>query len=99
MLRSRTHVPPAIAVRVTLGGCSAGPITGLTNAKQRWQSARPPTVDGLFDVIASANARNAAVLDASYDASLGYPTSISIDYTRNVADDEITYSVSAFHAR
>jgi hypothetical protein len=37
-----------------------------------------PTIEGLFDVMASANARNAAGLDASYDGSLGYPTSISV---------------------
>src|SRR5512140_140803 len=38
-----------------------------------------PTIDGLFDLVAAANARHPASLVAAYDTSLGYPTSIYID--------------------
>lgn len=65
---------------------------------EQWNSSFP-SIDGLFDLVTSANARNAASLVAAYDASLGYPMSISIDYVANVADDEIAYTVTSFHAR
>ena len=54
------------------------------------------TMDELFGVLADAYGRNADVTTVSYDALLGYPTSISIDYIRNVSDDELFYGVDSF---
>ena len=54
------------------------------------------TVDDLFSIIVDAIARNAVELDVTYDGGLGYPLSISIDYDRNVIDDEIFYTVEDF---
>jgi len=42
----------------------------------------------LFDLIASAKARGAAV-QASYDAERGFPKEIHIDYDKNVIGDEL----------
>ena len=54
------------------------------------QSFYPYTIPQLFGVIADALDHAAYVLIVEYDATLGYPTLISIDYSRQVADDEFT---------
>ena len=46
------------------------------------------TVDGLFELVAAAQARHVEVR-AQYDAALGYPTSIYIDYDKNLIGDEL----------
>jgi hypothetical protein len=57
------------------------------------------TVEALFDIVQSALARHAAVVDTAYDPALGVPLSISIDGNFQIADDEVSYGVSGFHAR
>jgi len=54
------------------------------------------TMDDLFGVLAQAYAQNADEVLVEYIALLGYPTSISIDYVREVSDDEIFYGVDSF---
>ena len=51
-----------------------------------------PSVEGLFDFIEDAQRQNAFRLEVSYDAALGYPTLIAVDYDRTIADDEFTYT-------
>ena len=46
------------------------------------------TIDDLFDLIASAMAREAEVR-VNYDAALGYPTSLYIDYDAGYVGDEL----------
>lgn len=46
------------------------------------------TVDGLFDVVASALERG-SIVRVSYDAALGYPTKIFIDHDRDFIGDEL----------
>jgi hypothetical protein len=46
------------------------------------------TVDGLFDLIASALGRGVQVR-AAYDAELGFPREIYIDYDTNLIGDEL----------
>jgi hypothetical protein len=58
-----------------------------------------PAVEGLFAVVDSAVARNAAKIDAQYDALYGFPVRIAIDYVSNAIDDEITYVMSDFRLR
>ncbi len=58
-----------------------------------------PSIDGLFDLLVDAKARNAARADVTYNPTLGYPVQISLDYRTQVADDELFYTVSAFRAR
>lgn len=48
------------------------------------------SVSDLFDLIDEAMAKPVVELAVSYDESLGYPTSIYIDYYARMADDEIT---------
>jgi len=46
------------------------------------------TVDGLFELIAAAQARGVQVR-AAYDAELGFPREIYIDYDTNLIGDEL----------
>ena len=57
-----------------------------------------PDVEGLFDFIEDAQRQNAFRLDVRYDPLLGYPTLISVDYDRMIADDEFVYTTLDFHA-
>ena len=81
----------------------------VTVADGRVQSVRPegellplpgaeagqyPSIDGLFDIVASALAIPAHLVDVEFDRDRGFPHSIAIDYWVNVADDEISYLVS-----
>ncbi len=66
--------------------------TGVLSAAETHQAM---TVDELFLRIARALEQGAVHLSVVYDDELGYPTSISIDHDRKIADDEISYSVSA----
>lgn len=53
-----------------------------------------PSIKGLFDFIDRGIANHAAVLDVSYDPSLGFPSKIVYDGAANAVDDEVTYTVS-----
>ncbi len=57
------------------------------------------TVDELFDFIANAIDRKAAKIDVQYDATLGYPTSIAIDYSVNIADEEMSFKTAALQTQ
>jgi len=52
------------------------------------------TIDQLFDIIREA--RGADQLDVKYDLESGFPLSINIDYEKNTADDEVSYTVSNY---
>jgi hypothetical protein len=58
-----------------------------------------PTIDGMFDTIQNAFDQHSARVDVSYDPALGYPVSIALDGSVNVADDERSYTLSNFHVR
>jgi Family of unknown function (DUF6174) len=52
-----------------------------------------PTIDYLFDIIAVAIKDQAFDLRVQYDARMGYPKSIILDYREMIADDEVYYEV------
>jgi hypothetical protein len=52
------------------------------------------TVDGLFELIAAAQARGVQVR-AAYDAELGFPREIYIDYDTNLIGDELDLRMTA----
>lgn len=54
-----------------------------------------PTIEDLFEEIRQA-IETADALDATYDGTLGYPVSVSIDYLENAIDDEMAFDVSEF---
>jgi hypothetical protein len=55
---------------------------------------RGETVAALFDLVAEAYEQGAESIAVEYDAEWGYPTSIGIDYSTQMADEEIAYRVS-----
>lgn len=59
---------------------------------------RYETIDGLFDLIQDAIDEDAASISAEYDADLGYPTDVFIDYDRRIADEERGFVVTEFVA-
>jgi hypothetical protein len=58
-----------------------------------------PTIEGLFGRIDDARRQHAASVDVQYDPSFGFPSMISIDYSRPAVDDEVTYRAYDFHQR
>ena len=52
------------------------------------------SIDQLFEVLEEAVQRKADRITVKYDAKLGYPTSIFIDYIKLAADDEVAFSAT-----
>lgn len=53
-----------------------------------------PSVDGLFDILEDAIARDAHSISATYDPDTGVPVEFFIDYQENVADEELGMQVT-----
>jgi hypothetical protein len=82
----------------------AGSVTRVTYLDNAQTLESPPadafpTIDDLFDHIDEAARMDAASLVVTYDATLGYPTLISIDYRRDISDDEIIIRASNLEAQ
>lgn len=56
--------------------------------------ARYDTVDELFALLIDAVDRDADMISATYHGRLGYPVEAAVDHRREVADDEIVFSVA-----
>ncbi len=75
-----------------------GAVTAVTSATTG--DALPPneaalfqiTIDSLFNWVATAAGGAADAVTAEYDATLGYPRVVSIDYFTDAVDDEIEFS-------
>lgn len=52
------------------------------------------TIDQVFDIVANAIERRADGFSVAYDADLGFPSAIELDYVREIADDEVTIRVT-----
>ena len=81
----------------TVGTVRGGSVTGVRHRPAGTTTEVPAaeknfdyywTVDGLFALIASAQARGVQVR-AAYDAELGFPREIYIDYDTNLIGDEL----------
>ena len=57
-----------------------------------WQAVFP-TVDGLFDFIEDAIDRGAESIEVTYDAEIGLPVAVRVDYRLALADEEVAYEV------
>jgi hypothetical protein len=78
----------AISARYTASGVAVG----------KSYAALFPDVEGLFRLIADAQAQHYYKVDVEYDPELGFPTSISIDAVKNALDDESFTLVKDFKA-
>lgn len=54
------------------------------------------TIDSLFDTVDSAISKRVHRLEVQYDAAYGFPTSIVIDPSSMITDDETGYYVTNF---
>ncbi|MUG98791.1 hypothetical protein F7734_43470 [Scytonema sp. UIC 10036] len=54
------------------------------------------TIPKLFNVIQDAINRKAESLNVEYNAKLGYPTQINIDYSAQIADEEVFLTIEKF---
>ena len=54
------------------------------------------TVDGVFHKIEDALEGDASQVDVEYDATLGYPASVFVDYNRRTADEELRLQLLDF---
>jgi hypothetical protein len=54
------------------------------------------TIPKLFDVIQDAIDRRAYSLNVRYNSRLGYPTQIDIDYSSQLADEEVYLTIENF---
>lgn len=56
------------------------------------------TVDDLFALIEDAYSRDAEMVSVDYDPETGVPTRIQIDYSSQMVDEEVGYTVSDLSA-
>jgi hypothetical protein len=55
-----------------------------------------PTVDDLFTIVSSTQARKPSSFNVTYDETYHFPRVIDVDYVKNAADDEVTYRAENF---
>jgi hypothetical protein len=70
---------------------------GSFPASRHAYASQYPDIPGLFAVVEEA-ATEADELDTEFDATYGFPTSISIDWIENAVDDEVAYVMQDFVA-
>jgi hypothetical protein len=94
--------PPETLVTVT-----SGRVTQVRHRRAGFEREVPAaaknlqfywTVPELFDLLEAALAREATVR-FRFDATLGYPTSVYIDYAANTVGDEVDVRITRFEAR
>ena len=66
--------------------------TNLSNDLQR----NIYTIEGLFQLVRAAQKKGAHSIKVQYDSNYGYPTSIFIDHSAEIADDETILNVRHF---
>lgn len=56
------------------------------------------TIDDVFDRLEDAVAQDAFLIRVTFDAELGYPTSVTLDYDERTADDELALELGGLQA-
>ena len=54
----------------------------------------PMTVEEMFALIQNAIDEKADAITVTYDATLGYPKELWVDYSKMMADEEMSYTYS-----
>lgn len=54
------------------------------------------TIDKLFTYLRNARDQNPVRFDVTYDVNRRFPTAVTLDYRREIADDEMSISVKDF---
>ena len=85
-------VPPAnTPLKVSVKNGKITQVINLNTNQSITDLDFPNNIDQLFEIIETAIKENADEILVNYDATLGYPTRIAIDYQTMLADDEVTY--------
>ncbi|MFM2318118.1 MAG: hypothetical protein RLZZ215_739 [Pseudomonadota bacterium] len=85
-----------IAIRVLQGKIQQAELVSSQKPLPPERQADAKTIEELFQLIRDAINRPAASVNISYDPQYGFPSTISIDLDRMIADEELYYSVKAF---
>jgi hypothetical protein len=56
------------------------------------------TIDRLFDDMQSGQTSKADKVEATYDATYGFPSRVNVDAIQNAVDDEYSVQISNFEA-
>ena len=100
-VRRSGFLPPSVSgpARVTVkNGEVVSVVAAGENSIDASAFASIDTIEELFSLVQNGLDQKAAALDASYDATLGFPTQIAIDPNLLAADDETNYTVTEFTA-
>lgn len=83
-----------LLVRVRAGTVTSATRMADGSALSAAELADVPSVGELFDIARQALAE-ADEVEVAYHPTLGYPTSLAIDWQENAADDEVFYTAAA----
>jgi hypothetical protein len=88
------------AVRLEVRGGSLSSVKYVDTGTDVAENFRPNIfkVESFFDLIDSTQAKGGKVDGLKFDATLGYPTQMSLDPIPLAADDEISYQLSDLKA-
>ena len=86
-----------VPVRITVRGDTIDTVTDDSGAPvAELVSGTFLTIDELFDLIQGAITQRASDIAVRYDAVLGYPTDIDIDFSRSFRNDEALFEIREF---
>jgi uncharacterized protein DUF6174 len=88
------EVTREVVVRVSNGSVASARHVDDGTSVSAERLADLPTIDGLFDLLDDALDRNAASIEVEFDAALGFPTRINIDFQMQVIDEERSYNAA-----
>jgi hypothetical protein len=88
-----------IAVSVNNGQVSNMTYADTGEAVAADRQASVPSMQDLFQELRDAYKNNAAQVNVTYDPTYGYPSSLYIDRSAMIADEEVSYSVSNVRVR
>ncbi|MBU1095230.1 MAG: hypothetical protein KKB34_02010 [Bacteroidetes bacterium] len=81
---------------ITVSGNTINKVVNIKNGQeldpQYWSLFQ--TVDDLFLLIDSLNPESMAKFEVDYNKSLGYPSMLNLDYSSQIADEEINYTLN-----
>jgi hypothetical protein len=81
-------------ITVTNGSISSAIYVETEQAVPAGVRSRLVTIDGVFDKIQDAIDEDAHAITIEYDTELGFPKSVAIDYDAQVADEELSLTIS-----
>lgn len=84
-----------------------GQVVAMTNASGQVISETDPTaafvmtyatIDNIFAILRTDEVKNADTVTVTYDPTYGFPVDVSIDYSQQMADEELYLNLSGFEA-